>query len=197
MRVAVDHRESILLAAAKLFAKKPFHAVLMDEVAEKTGIAKGTIYRHFPTKDDLFVELSLRHLEMLGAAVGETAAGRGEPLQRLRLMLARLVEIIHAHSDFFRVMQRHECDFARKDSPFALRRRVIRDHFAKVIGEAQALGLLRAPFKPATAADLLLGMMRSVLRYSEPPPKPKKCAELVLNVFVNGLTAGNGRGGGL
>ena len=37
MRVAVDHRETILQTAAKLFARKPFHEVLMDDVADQAG----------------------------------------------------------------------------------------------------------------------------------------------------------------
>jgi AcrR family transcriptional regulator len=195
MRIAVDHREAILQTAAKLFAKKPFHAVLMDDVAEKTGIAKGTIYRHFPNKDELFAALSLRHLDILGEAVGEIAASSGEPLARLEKIVLRLIEIIVERRDFFQVMQRHECDFVNKGSLFAMRRRVTRDHIAGVINEAVAKKQLRIPFETVTAADILMGMIRSILRFTDPQPTPEKCTEMVLHVFLKGLAAGNGRGG--
>ena len=46
---------AILQAATELFAEKDFHAVLMEEVALRAGVGKGTLYRYFPTKDKLYV----------------------------------------------------------------------------------------------------------------------------------------------
>ena len=90
MRIATDHREAILHNAARLFARKPFHEVLMDDVAVQTGIAKGTIYRYFPNKAELFVALSMRFVEMLGEEVERTIASN-DPVVNMRAMLVRLV----------------------------------------------------------------------------------------------------------
>ncbi len=196
MRVAVDHREVILQTAAKLFARKPFHEVLMEDVAENAGIAKGTIYRFFPNKDDLFVALSMRYLEMLSTELGEVAAGGGAPLQRLRAMLVRLVEIIDERRDFFQVMQRQECNLwaHQKGSEFIVRRTAIRTHFVGVLDEARAARVLRCPFETTIAADMLLGMVRNMLRFTLPQPAPEKIAEMTLHVFIKGL--GYRRNGG-
>ena len=54
-RVKTEAKErAILEAAAKVFAMKPFHGVLIDEIASDAGIGKGTIYRYFETKDELY-----------------------------------------------------------------------------------------------------------------------------------------------
>ncbi len=139
MRIATDHREAILQTAARLFARKPFHEVLMEEVAEQTGIAKGTLYRFFPNKDDLFASLYVRFVEMMGQEVGLAAVA--DPVVSIRRMLVRLVEVINENHDFFQVMQRRECDvFERKSSEFLERRNVMRNLFAAQIRAAELGG---------------------------------------------------------
>jgi AcrR family transcriptional regulator len=48
-------RESILAAADALFYERGFHAVGVDLIVARAGVAKTTMYRHFPSKDDLIV----------------------------------------------------------------------------------------------------------------------------------------------
>ena len=51
-----DKRQQIMQAAERLFLGKRFHEVTTDEVAREAHVGKGTIYRHFKTKDELFFE---------------------------------------------------------------------------------------------------------------------------------------------
>ncbi|WP_228002703.1 TetR/AcrR family transcriptional regulator [Nocardia australiensis] len=54
-RLAPDERRRLLLdAGAKLFAERTYDAVLMEDVATAAGISRALLYRHFPTKRDLF-----------------------------------------------------------------------------------------------------------------------------------------------
>lgn len=46
-------RDRLLRAAGELFYEHGFHAVGIDLIVERAGVAKATLYRHFPTKDDL------------------------------------------------------------------------------------------------------------------------------------------------
>src|ERR1700693_4857565 len=62
-RVESDARERILEAAYELFSRRGIRDVGVDEVIERAGVAKATLYRHFPSKDDLvlaFLELRER-----------------------------------------------------------------------------------------------------------------------------------------
>jgi AcrR family transcriptional regulator len=188
VRVAVDHRDSILQTAAKLFARKPFHEVLMDEVAEQTGIAKGTVYRYFANKDDLFGALSMRYLEMLSDGIGKTAESDATPLKKMEAMLIRMVELIYEHNDFFQVMQRHESNlWVFRGTEFLSRRNRMRDHFVNVIADAEQQNLLTLPFPRTQAADMLLGMVRNLMRFSDPQPSPRELARMVMQIFVHGL----------
>lgn len=195
MRIATDHRDAILQTAAKLFARKQFHEVLMDDVADKAGIAKGTIYRYFSNKNDLFAALSIQWLDLLGNEMGEIVASGAPPLDRMRQMLARLTQLVHDHDDFFQVMMRHECQLlANRQCDFSEKRAVMRDHFVTVIKEAQARSELQCPLDPKNAADMLMGMLRSLLRFSTPRPTPAETASMVMHIFVKGLGTG-GRNG--
>ena len=51
--ISISSRETILQAASALFYREGVRAVGMDLIVERSGIAKTTIYRHFPTKDAL------------------------------------------------------------------------------------------------------------------------------------------------
>ncbi|WP_330229500.1 TetR/AcrR family transcriptional regulator [Nocardia sp. NBC_00508] len=54
-RLSPDERRRLLLdAGAKLFAEDPYDAVLMEDVAAAAGVSRALLYRHFPSKRDLF-----------------------------------------------------------------------------------------------------------------------------------------------
>src|SRR5580692_1194158 len=60
-----DKRERILEAAVRVFAKKGFHATRVSEVAKAAGVADGTIYLYFKSKDQLLVSLFEDRVERL------------------------------------------------------------------------------------------------------------------------------------
>ena len=83
-RVKTEAKErAILDAAAKVFARKPFHGVLIDEIASDAGIGKGTIYRYFETKDDLYFATTLHILDRLAATLSEALAPEQSSTSRL------------------------------------------------------------------------------------------------------------------
>jgi AcrR family transcriptional regulator len=58
---AADRRESILVAAAERFAVRGYDATTLDEIAAGAGITKPILYRHFGSKQDLYLALLARH----------------------------------------------------------------------------------------------------------------------------------------
>lgn len=81
---AAERREVILDAAAELFAAKGFHETSVGEIAARSGISKIVLYDHFPSKDELFLELTRAARDGL-LARGRARMGAGGPLEeRLR-----------------------------------------------------------------------------------------------------------------
>lgn len=64
-------REEILGAARAVFAERGFRGTTVADIAEAAGIALGTIYLYFPSKEDVFAALHQRFQEILGAALQE------------------------------------------------------------------------------------------------------------------------------
>src|SRR5579863_2249574 len=60
-----EREELILQAAEEVFQEKGYYEASMDEIAARVGIAKGTIYTHFPGKEELVIELFNRSMQRL------------------------------------------------------------------------------------------------------------------------------------
>jgi AcrR family transcriptional regulator len=69
-------RERILDAAYELFSRRGIRDVGVDEVIERAGVAKATLYRHFPSKDDLVIAFLERREERWTLAWVEAEAKR-------------------------------------------------------------------------------------------------------------------------
>lgn len=58
----VEHTRSLLIdAAEEVFGEKGFVAATLDDIAHAAGYTKGAIYKHFSTKEDLFLAVSDRY----------------------------------------------------------------------------------------------------------------------------------------
>ena len=75
-----DKRNDVMQAALGLIAERGFHGAPMAEIAEKAGVAAGTIYRYFESKDVLINELH-RELEDKIMAVLQEGYPSGRPLR--------------------------------------------------------------------------------------------------------------------
>lgn len=73
------NRDAVVAAAYELFAEKGIEAQ-MDEIARRAGVGVGTLYRHFPAKEDLLDAVIARRFERLAARAVEAVsqASRGE-----------------------------------------------------------------------------------------------------------------------
>ncbi|OBI98674.1 TetR family transcriptional regulator [Mycobacterium alsense] len=69
---SVSARDRILCAAYELFVRRGIRAVGTDEVIERAGVAKATLYRHFPTKNDLVLAVLHRREQLWTIGLVET-----------------------------------------------------------------------------------------------------------------------------
>lgn len=97
-----QRRGEILRAAFSCFAERGFAATRMEDVAAKAGIAKGTVYLHFPDKEALFISLvsgvASPILDQVGAAVEQKAMGPRQMLEMFyRLFQQEVLETDRRH----------------------------------------------------------------------------------------------------
>jgi len=89
---AQRNRERILEVAKKEFTRSGANASL-EEIAKKAGVGPGTLYRHFPTREELLVAVYRSEMEKLAAAE-RTFADTLPPLEALRAWLLLFVDAV-------------------------------------------------------------------------------------------------------
>jgi AcrR family transcriptional regulator len=85
------NRERILQSARAVFAESGADAQI-DDVARRAGVGVGTVYRHFPTKEALLVELLREKFRLFTQRGREALAGDGEPFAVIEDLLRRNAE---------------------------------------------------------------------------------------------------------
>ena len=126
MRYSPEHKarnhEKILSVAARSFRERGADTSGIGTVMKKVGLKKGGFYRHFKSKDDLFVEAVARALDETGRGMEEVAKSAPEG-QALRAIIERYLSAGHANSPGSGCVRAAlGPELARK--PLAVRRRI-------------------------------------------------------------------------
>jgi AcrR family transcriptional regulator len=89
----------ILDAALSVFAEKGFSAARMEDIANKAGVTKGTIYLYFPSKEEVFKSLARQHVsDNLAMAAEEARKFEGSAFEFLTVFLQRCASLV-MHSE--------------------------------------------------------------------------------------------------
>lgn len=103
----VDNRRQALVdAAAHRFGDRGFQATSMRELAKAVGMLPGSVYYHFPSKDELLVEVYRQGVERICRTVQTAVASRCDPWERLEAGCAAHLESLLDGSDYVRVVIR-------------------------------------------------------------------------------------------
>jgi TetR/AcrR family fatty acid metabolism transcriptional regulator len=186
-------RDAILRAAIDVFAERGYFNAQVADVARVAGVAAGTVYLYFRSKDDLLISIFERGMREALTEGRALVAGASDPADRLRrlarLHLARLGRDRNL-AVVFQVELRQSTKFMEQFSSTLLRDYLglMRD----AIADGQREGLFRADIKATTAAKMLFGALDEMAtnwilsrrRYSL-----EADAAAVVDLFINGARA--------
>jgi AcrR family transcriptional regulator len=89
----------IMAAAARVFARHGVESATMEMIAREAKVAVGTIYLHFASRDEVYLNLRADRSERLGAGYREVK-GRGlEPLEEIRMLANVYIEYLYESAD--------------------------------------------------------------------------------------------------
>jgi AcrR family transcriptional regulator len=176
----------ILDAAAQLFAKHHYHEVRMDDIASQAGVAKGTLYRYYRDKEDLYLALTIHGIHRLYEESQGQIVNPGDPDQKLRDFISRIVRFYEQYPYFLELIQRIESSgsAASLNALQDIRQQwyhMVTDLIIQISDAGQPVS------HPDLAALALLGMIRNILRFT-PQPWPDHLADWLYHQFTHGLS---------
>jgi TetR/AcrR family transcriptional regulator, fatty acid metabolism regulator protein len=189
--VIVDKREAILRAAIKVFARKGYFNSKVADIAAAAGIADGTVYLYFKSKDEILHSIFDRAMEEFIAEGKRELEGISEADKRLKRIAELHLEKLGADRALAVVFQvelrgsiKHMLEFSAAGFAEYL------DIICKTIADGQAAGIFRKDIKPVVAAKIFYGSLDEmvtnwVLSNKSYPLAPM--AGEVLKIFLTGL----------
>lgn len=188
--LVVRRREEILRHAVVHFAHSGYAEADLDAIAADVGCAKGTLYRYFHSKEDLFtssVDLVMRKL--LDAT---SKADSEDPLEQLEHAIRAYLEFFAAHPEYVELLIQERAAFRdRKKSTYFEHRDASAERWRKRLLDLMRAGRLRTmPAERALDAvgRLLYGTIFTNYFIGRGTP-PRKQADEVLDVLFHGLLA--------
>jgi TetR/AcrR family transcriptional regulator, repressor of fatR-cypB operon len=155
-----DTQEALLGAALELFVARGFHGTAVPEVARRAGVAAGTIYHHFASKEALVNALYRKWKERVAAQVLGAFAADAAPREQFRAVWHAMARFAGEHPKAFAFLElHHHASYLDADS-VALENR-LKDLAAAFIQ------IHRAGFKPMSPAllmELVFGAFNGMMR---------------------------------
>ena len=192
-RQRAEREGLILREAERLLSEEGYDGLVMERLAERVGISKGTIYQHFAKKEDLFGAIILRGLERMNEQLTiHLADGTRPAAARLGAVMTLLIEGSSAWMSTITGPQKHELAAALADHP-ELRDARTRffDGLCTLIVQGQEAGELDPAVPAPIAARFLLSLVGSrgwsALR-GEAAVSAEDFAALAVRFYVHGLS---------
>ena len=155
-----DKRERILDAAERIFAQNGFYNARVAQIARSAGVADGTIYLYFKSKDDLLISLFESRMEMVNTRLSRAAAVAGRPAEKLLVIIRTFLEMVRDNPPVAEVLTielRQSSKFMKEYSNprFGEFLKLI----AGIIAEGQESGELSGAIPAPHAARMIFGII--------------------------------------
>lgn len=187
----LDKREAILKAATRVFARNGYFQSQVADIARAAGVAAGTVYLYFRSKDDLLVSLFERTMREAIDEGRVALDGIYDPRERLMRIAQLHLERLGRDRDLavvFQVELRQSTKFMERFSSSYLR-----DYLGQIrdtLAQGQQSGHFRRDLNPTVAAKIFFGALDEMAtnwilsrrRYSLVAQ-----AETIVDLFVNGV----------
>lgn len=159
-RAGADKYQRILDSAVSVFAEKGFHAARIADIAERAGVADGTVYLYFKNKDEILMTAINTAFDAFIARARAALAQISSPADQLRRLARMHLDVLGSNKNLAVVFQMELRQSARFLAPFS------QQHMFEYLGlvraairEGQASGLFRKGLNEKIAANCFFGAL--------------------------------------
>lgn len=190
-------RAEILDTATAVFAENGFAAADVQEIANKTGVGKGTVYRYFPSKEELFLAAVDHGMRNLKLAVDAAAASAKQPLDRIAEGVLAYLTFFDERPEIVELLVQERANFRDRQRPtYFVHREANMGAWQELYGELIRSGTFRdIPVDRIgdVISDLLYGMMFTNYFAGRKTSPANQCKD-ALDILFHGLLADSKRG---
>jgi AcrR family transcriptional regulator len=179
-------RERILHSAAELFADREFELVLIDEVAAHAGVGKGSVYRQFKSKEELYAAVVIDGFTELQREIRAALAGCTSMSEQLATIVRHTVKFFWSRRQFFALLRDPKALPLSQERQYRLQRNELSRLISAVLDDGVKRGAMRPGIDTRMAAESLLGMIRGINRYGREYTTPERAVEIVTSIFLAG-----------
>ncbi len=186
-----NKKGKILLAAQELFSDRGYHETTVEEIAKHAGVAKGTVYIYFESKEQLFKEVIKSGFKELTRILEEKLETTNDPLEKIRFIVETYFNYFDVNRSLFRPLMMGEIEIKKRPSQ-QKRRKYIENYkknirrLAEIMEEAIQKGYFK-PIDPLHLSLALAGIMEKFIFFGiEEGQSLKELPDMAFNIFVRG-----------
>lgn len=97
-------KRAIFESAIKVFSKSGYTGATMDEVVAKAGVAKGSLYYHFKSKEELFIFIIKEGMNLIHEEVEKATEGMDNPYEIIQESVKVMLKYVYENKDLFKVI---------------------------------------------------------------------------------------------
>lgn len=154
-------KEEILQASAILFASNGFQNTEVQQIADQLGVAKGTIYHYFPSKESLFLAAVDRGMENLSEFINMSTVDIDDPIKKIAKAIQSYLVFFDKNREVIELIVQERAEFRDRKKPTYLvhRERNIRpwNDLFETLSKSGRLHKLNAEKTTLTISNLLYG----------------------------------------
>ena len=185
-----ERKAQLLAVARKVFGRKGFHGVSMDDVAREAGVTKPILYDHFSSKEALYLALLDADSVALEERIREALAAPTGNRERIRASFQAYFDFVDEHAEGFRLLMRETVgtDDLNRSNVGEVRDHIMREVSNLIVRESQG----RIDQEEADTVALgLVGMVETAARRDPGGPKERRhrAVDTLVRLAWRGITA--------
>jgi len=185
------YRQAILDAAMRVFGRTGFRDTKMAQIASEAGVATGTLYNYYSSKEDIFESILENGEGQIRAAIQQAVAAQ-PPVSQLRAIVRVMLEHLEQHGSIFIIYMQLDANSLCLQAK-GCRDEAFRREMFSMIEQAiiDAGPLLRTDFSPQTLATAIGGLLSGAIMHwidAGCPPGLHAQADTIMDLFLNGAS---------
>jgi len=182
-------RETILRHASDLFGNKDFARVSIDKVASRSGVGKGSIYRQFGSKEELYASVVIEGFKHLQKEIRSALSGTVSTRDQIATVVRHTLTFFWTRRQFFALLRDPTRIPARLERSYRKERQELASLVEAILVEGIQSVALRPDLDTRIVAESLLGMLRGINRYCRDYTTPELASEAVVSLFLDGCSS--------